>query len=112
VERQKFTLTEDHVKLARQMYVRWQDCETGAPEIDPKRPYGNSDVPGDIHEILTGEMVDNDEVVLNRGQKDSYLELHAEMETALQVILAAGTFEPGHFEADAYTARWERVEGP
>lgn len=52
---QTFTVTDEHVKLLRRFQVGWQDCETGAPEIDPKRPYGNSAVPEDIHEILTGE---------------------------------------------------------
>lgn len=106
---QKFTVTESHVALARRMYVGWQDCETGAPEIDPKRPYGNSDVPGDIHEILTGVMVDNDEVVLNREQRDEYLTLHREMGTALQVFLATGSFEPGDYVAPAYSVRWSKA---
>ena len=47
-------LTEEHIKLLRNMYVGWGYCEFGAPEIDPKRPYGNSHVIGDIHTILTG----------------------------------------------------------
>jgi hypothetical protein len=49
----EFTLTENHLKLLQKMWVGWSTCEFGAPEIDPKRPYGNSDVIGDIHEILT-----------------------------------------------------------
>lgn len=106
---QSFTVTERHVLLARHMYVGWQDCETGAPEIDPKRPYGNSDVPGDIHEILTGVMVDNDEVVLNREQRDGYLALHREMGTALQVFLATGAFEPGDYVAPAYSIAWVKA---
>jgi len=39
----RFELTEQHLKLIRRMTVRYNDyCEFGAPEIDPKRPYGNS----------------------------------------------------------------------
>ena len=34
------------------MIVQWRDCEYGAPEINPKRPYGNSSVELDICEIL------------------------------------------------------------
>jgi len=30
----------------------WYGCETGAPGLDCKRPYGNSDVEGDVCEIL------------------------------------------------------------
>lgn len=33
-----FVVTEDHLKLLAQMYVRWEDCEFGAPAIDCKRP--------------------------------------------------------------------------
>ena len=50
-----FHLTQNHLKMLRGMFVGWSDCEFGSPEIDPKRPYGNSWVLGDIHEILTGE---------------------------------------------------------
>jgi hypothetical protein len=34
------------------MYITWDDCEFGAPACDCKRPYGNSDVYGDMAEIL------------------------------------------------------------
>jgi hypothetical protein len=43
---QTFKLTDEHLKLLRRFNVGWQDSESGAPEIDPKRPYGNSAVPG------------------------------------------------------------------
>lgn len=39
-------------KLLTRSYWEWEYCETGAPAINPKRPYGNSDVPEDIREIL------------------------------------------------------------
>jgi len=39
-------------KLLKNFQVRWNDCEFGAPEINPKRPYGNSDVEQDMLEIL------------------------------------------------------------
>ena len=45
------------------MCTRWDDCEFGAPAIDCKRPYGNSDVYNDIAKILEikGIMVDENE---------------------------------------------------
>ena len=112
LEDQKFTLTEDHVKLLRRMYVEWQDVETGAPEIDPKRPYGNSNVAVDIHEILTGEEIGTLRAIrmdLTCEEHDAYRILHRETQLALQVVLATGSFEPGDFKAEAYSARWERV---
>lgn len=48
----RFELTRDHLKLLRNAYVGWHDCETGAPRIDPKRPYGNQRVALDVAEIL------------------------------------------------------------
>lgn len=88
-----FTLTEDHLKLLNRMYVGWSDCEYGAPEIDPKRPYGNSWVVGDIHEILNGESCEYYD--LDDTLEDKYNQLHSETEIALQIILCTGSFEPG-----------------
>lgn len=90
----QFTVTENHLKLLRSMYVGWQGCESGAPEIDPKRPYGNSDIEPDIHEILTGET----EYDLTEQQRDKYQALHRETAAALQIVLSVGKFEPGIYE--------------
>lgn len=79
----QFKLTEQHIKLLRNMHVTWHHCETGAPQIDPKRPYGNSYVPGDIHKLLTGEDTD-----LTEEQEENYLNLHRETDKALKVFLA------------------------
>lgn len=104
-----FELTEDHVKLARKMYVSWWDCETGAPCIDPKRPYGNSYVPGDVAEILGYET--NEDGDLTEDQEERAIALHEEMQTALQVILSSGSFEPGSYaKADRYGNDWKKVD--
>lgn len=103
---QRFTLTKDHIKLLRNFYVGWQDCETGAPEIDTKRPYGNSDVWNDIHEILTGHCLPqfHDEIV------ERYLKLHRETEIALQIILSTGKFKAGTYESESWTNDWKLVK--
>lgn len=76
-----FYITDDHIKLLKRMYVTWYDCEYGAPCVDPKRPYGNSDVEGDICEILKWE--DNDENL------DKARDLHREdMEIVVQIALS------------------------
>ena len=102
----RFTLTKDHIKLLRKMCVGWQDCEAGAPEIDPKRPYGNSDVYDDIHEILTGKSFDDDD----RKEENRYIDLHRETETALQVVLSTGKFKAGTYECDEYGEDWKLVK--
>jgi len=101
---ERFSLTEDHIKLARRMYVGWQDCETGAPEIDPKRPYGNSSVEMDVAEILGRELsVDGEEgeLFLTDTVREECAEIHRSMEQALQIILQVGSFQPGQ-----YTREW------
>lgn len=92
-----FTMTDQHLALLRQMNVGWNDVEFGAPEIDPKRPYGNSDVLEDMAEIL-GLDAEADEEVLRR--------LHNETETALQIVLAVGEFVAGRYHAPRYTSDW------
>ena len=108
-----FTVTEDHLKLLRRANVGWDDCEFGAPAIDCKRPYGNSDVIGDIGEILgypEGHYQDEDgdryEVI-----EDNFTQLHAETAIVLQVALATGEFKAGRYVCDKYRANWRRVEG-
>ena len=48
MEKERFEIKPEHLKLIRRFCIGWQDCEFGAPEIDPKRPYGNSDVIQDM----------------------------------------------------------------
>jgi hypothetical protein len=44
--------TEDHLRALRAAAWSWNDCEFGAASMDPKRPYGNSDVLDDLAELL------------------------------------------------------------
>jgi len=98
-----FLLTQNHLKLLRRMFIGWSDCEFGAPEVNPKRPYGNSWVLGDIHEILTGE--DSEE--LTESQEEEYRQLHLETQTALQIILSVGEFEEGWYKPTRpYSSTW------
>lgn len=89
-----FVLTEEHIKLLRAMCVGWQDCEYGAPEIDPKRPYGNSSVECDIHEILTDER----SYELTDAQRERYAQLHRETQLALEIMLQCGEVRTGTYD--------------
>lgn len=112
MKNKKFTMTEDHLKLLKRMNVSWWDCEYGAPAIDCKRPYGNSDVGADIHEILTGESIgssDSKRDTLTDEEEERYRGIHEQMETALQVALASGKFEAGEYEAEEYGDDWHKV---
>ena len=99
----EFEVTENHIKLIRKMYVNWCEFEFGAPTINPKRPYGNSSVVYDIAEIIG---IPPDEVDEN---KDDLINLHRECETALQIVLNTGSFEPGIYELVDFH-KWKRKE--
>lgn len=110
-----FTITEDHLKLARRMHVGWQDCEFGAPEINPKRPYGNSDVIGDIRTILDREVHECENcghVQESQDDREELARLHAEMQHVLQIAFVTGEFKAGVYrktsEYDAMS--WELAD--
>ena len=83
------TITKDHIKLLVAMNVSWNNCETGAPTIDPKRPYGNSNVITDIAEFLEikGFEDHNGETHFSKEQWERMAEMHKEMEHVLQHLL-------------------------
>lgn len=94
-----FNLTNQHIALLRRANVTWGNAEYGAPRIDPKRPYGNSDVEGDMLEILQNEV------------KQQLGTLHRETETALCIILKTGSFIPGvYITSCEWTDDWMLVK--
>lgn len=105
---EKFKITDAHIKLAKAMYVSWDDCEFGAPSIDCKRPYGNSDVVGDILRILGLPYDDEEE---NESLRDYAIKIHESMKTALQIFLCTGSFIAGTYEMkDQYNSRsWVKI---
>lgn len=105
-----FQVRAEHLELLRAAYVGWDDCEFGAPAIDPKCPYGDSDVERSIAKVLG---MDTSEEVVEAKAAD-LRRLHGETKTALQVVLCTGKFEPGLYQqARAYCdLSWERVDAP
>lgn len=111
----KFVVTEDHMKLLKRIWFRYDAyTEFGAPEVDPKRPYGNSDVYYDIAEIL-GLEVGKDEwgdVEYTPEQIDYMAKTHQEMTTVLQILAAnaAEGVSPGVYQKSTpYGIDWKRV---
>ena len=99
-----FTVTEQHIKLLKAATLRWDDCEFGAPAIDCKRPYGNSDVCSDMAEILG---------IPNQPENhDEMRELHFYTLTALEIFLAVGKMEIGAYaRKDKYdSCSWYKVD--
>ena len=92
------------------MYIE-QDGED-SPVVNYNRPYGNSDIEGDIAEILG--------ISDNKRHEDDYpwykpedvkymMKLHSEMGKVIQIILATGLTEPGEYECEEYSIQWKKI---
>lgn len=125
-------ITEYHIALLQRAYFRWEDGgEEEVPSMDSKRPYGNSDVLGDLQEIyaelqgyeLTELSEDwdtvsyyrkpNDELFRADAGDDLLWEQHRQMATVLQVLASnalTGIQPGGYSRKDSYTLRWTRDE--
>lgn len=102
MKQQRVVITLEHLKLIKHFYVGWSSEEFGAPEIDPKRPYGNSDVYSDIAKILE---LDEEKNI------DHLVKVHSDLKDVLQICLMRQRFETGVFErSDEYNSRsWIKV---
>ena len=98
----------------KEFYVEWDNCEFGAPGIDPKRPYGNSDVIDDMARIIKLPKKGNydyEEECWNKKASDKLKDLHRQMQVALQIILSCQSFKPGLYKRkDNYSKDWKFVE--
>lgn len=133
MDKKVFKVEPVHLKLLRRACIDWDDSEFGAPCIDPKRPYGNSDICQDMIEILglktlkegiyefklngrkwllKGE--DKYNIYLEGADEDELcnilLELHQDLEVVLQIVLVTGTFKPGNYEAEKYSNKWKLIK--
>lgn len=87
----------------------------GAPAINPKKPYGNSDVERDIAEILDApdsdwEWDEDDEYLdLTPGAREHFTRLHVETMIVLHIVLAARDTRPGRYFRDDAIG-WVRAE--
>jgi len=123
----QFEIKEEHLKLLKEMNVGWNDCEFGAPEIDPKRPYGNSGGVDDVARVI-GFKKNKDTVEFDKedakdyGNLKEYFEeadwteksydylynLHKDMEIVLQIVLSTLSFKEGKYKRkDTYSSEWE-----
>lgn len=111
----EFTVTHEHLRLLRNAHVFWDEAEFGAPSIDPKRPYGNSNVYRDIAEILDvpESEWEHEGQYWSLDNEWRFLRLHVETAIALQIALATGEFRAGHYvryDQMLSTCRWKRAE--
>ena len=110
-----FTVTEQHIKLIQNMWIEYNGyTEFGAPEVDPKRPYGNGDVYNDIANLLEikpeGEKEDEDDDyrAFSDKQESMMLQLHMDTAKALAIMVQHLGITPGKYEQHDYY-KWNPV---
>jgi len=107
----KFELKQIHLDLLKRMEIGWNYCEFGAPYVDPKRPYGNSDVFNDIAEIIKlkkKENYDYKEEAWKEKAIDYMEDLHRQMQIVLEIILHCQSFKLGKYKKIDY-GKWKFV---
>ena len=112
-EAREFTVTGEHLALLHNFHVQWRHLEFGAPSISPNRPYGNSDVLGDIAAIVDpaglAAAAESTDAYLAANEA-RFLRLHAETMLALQISLTTGQFAPGRYVRPRY--HWVSAADP
>lgn len=80
-----FQVEAAHIALLRNMKFAWDGCESGAPMLDPKRPYGERDVIAQLGKVFIGEA------------EDALALRHIEMSIVLGKALRHGELKPGTY---------------
>ncbi len=114
MEQKRFIVTEEHLKLLPHLWFNYDDwTEFGAPAVDPKRPYGNSDVYNDLAEHLGIEReLDewDEERELTDEEQDRLLKLHQEMTSVLNIMVRNNGVRVGEYVADRYNVDWKPAD--
>lgn len=109
-EKQYFTLTENHIKLIRNLWI--EDYGEG-PTVDPRRPYGNSDIEKDIVRILELPTFTDryGEESFTEETSNNAIQYHREMVRALQIMCTLSDIKPGIYrQVEEWDSRsWEKV---
>ena len=124
-DQEYYRLTQEQVNLIRHMHFDWAPGSEigyeGGPCINPKRPFGNSNIEGDVWEIVDPrpwdemhkEDEDEDEEVAwerqEQEQRAAFDRWYRTLGHALQVVLSSGSFEPGIYSCPKYTCSYRRV---
>jgi len=103
----EFVLTSDHLTLLRHANVTWSAQEWGGPQIDPKRPFGNGDLWRDVARILGWPAAADPEAEDGfYAHYDAAKALYGELLTALEIVLATASFQPGRYVRDGGSWSW------
>ena len=106
----KFKLTEEHIKLVKQLKINQEPEES---IIDKSSPFGGDSVYDDISLVLFGKV---NEVNLNDvgktysdEEKAKFDKLAEEVITALDIILYIGSFTTGTYVTRTYERDWRKL---
>jgi len=111
----KVEITEDHIKLARQLIFSSLENVIFAAEEENGSQFGGDDLLRDIEVILEGVPeggIDpfDDVPEITEEKKEYYEKLYAELPTVLEIILGLATFETGHYKRRFHIRRgsWKK----
>lgn len=106
MEKIKFNLKQEHIALMRHLNFRTSVAteydDKFIPEIDRKRPFGNSGVVYSAAEHLNRER--DSEGDFSTETMETTERLLLELPVALEVVMKYQTFIPGEYEVDLYGA--------
>lgn len=87
-----FTLTADHLRLARELRFAWSDEDVPwpTPSVNPKRPYGSFTFFQKEMAICLGWIHEDEDRELTDDEISRLTEMHREMLEALQVLASHG----------------------
>jgi hypothetical protein len=115
----KLTLTENHVKLLRNL--RWSMKDNvisgiGNDGEDFIPPFGEDSLHGAIDLIINGKPENfnpfeiEDEKVYTDEEKEMFDNLYNELPTALEIVLQIGGYELGSYKAKWHDRVWKKVK--
>ena len=113
-----FEVTKEHLKLAKRLHLEWtflrDHYSNGYLYSDSKRPYGNTDIIGDIGEILgikpdCVNPKDKSEKWFSDEVEEKFFKLHMDMRVVTQILLYNLSLKIGKYKRESYTIKWRYV---
>lgn len=110
----RFRVTEEHIKLIRNINIK---KESKYPEIDVEQLFGGDNLYDDINLILYGKTSDikpddgfSDAIIgYDQDKIELFDKLISELNTALNIVLYCGSFEPGDYIKRHGDINWMRI---
>jgi len=100
----EFSVTDEHIKLAKEVNISWYNFEWGAAGHDFKRPYGNGDLYKDMNNALGWFEYDEDEDEgFKESEREAFDKIHKEMKTVIEISITTQSLKVGtYIKPDKY----------